>query len=67
MQAAAELAQEEYDVGGALKHFCESLDYITIKLYISLLNYTLFNTVYNNVIIVFMAVLGIQVLALAGG
>ncbi|KAG9239902.1 hypothetical protein BJ878DRAFT_6341 [Calycina marina] len=67
MQAAAKLAQEHKDVGLAPERLCENLDHAIIRLCISLLDHILFDTVYDGVVIVFMAVLGIHAPASAGG
>lgn len=60
MQAAAELAQEQQSTSLALIQLQQSLDYATIQLCISLLDHALFNTIYDSIVVVFMAVLSIR-------
>jgi hypothetical protein len=65
MQAAAELAQEQQETGSAPKRLQDGLDYATIQLCIALLDHALYETVYDSIVVAFMAVLGIQAPGLA--
>lgn len=60
MQAAAKLAQEQQSTGLAPAQLQEGLDYATIQLCISLLDHALFDTIYDSIAVVFLAVLGIR-------
>jgi hypothetical protein len=60
MQAAAELAHEQQSTSPALVQLQQSLDYAMIQLCISLLDHALFDTIYDSIVVVFMAVLGIR-------
>jgi hypothetical protein len=60
MQAAVELAQEQQSTGLAPIQLQQSLDYATIQLCVSLLDHALFDTIYDSIVVVFMAVLGIR-------
>jgi hypothetical protein len=60
MQATVELAQEQESTGLAPIQLQQSLDYATIQLCVSLLDHALFDTIYDSIVVVFMAVLGIR-------
>jgi hypothetical protein len=60
MQAAADLAQELHETGVAPEQLQQSLDYATLQLCIALLDHFLSDTVYDSIVVVFLAVLGIR-------
>ncbi|TEY20812.1 hypothetical protein BOTCAL_1739g00010 [Botryotinia calthae] len=60
MQAATDLAQEQQSSGIAPASLQQNLDYATSHLCISLLDHTLFDTIYDSIVVAFMAVLGIR-------
>ncbi|KFY31505.1 hypothetical protein V493_01047, partial [Pseudogymnoascus sp. VKM F-4281 (FW-2241)] len=60
MQAAAKLAQEQQSGSLALEEPRKGLDHATIQLCISLLDHALFDTIYDSIVVVFMAALSIR-------
>jgi hypothetical protein len=65
MHAAVDLAQEQQETGLAPTQLQEGLDYATSQLCIALLDHALYETVYDSIVVAFMAVLGIQTPRLA--